>query len=79
MSCGEILGIKCGALLQNRVNFLRSDQHHAFLSMSSDFLNHSKIMFPLVLQYLDLQNGVSGYLLDFYEDFNKTAENITHC
>ena len=32
-------------------------------------------MFPLALRYLDLKNGVSNCLLDFYEDFNETSEN----
>ena len=53
--------------------------HHAFYSISaaSHAPNHgNKKMFFLALRYFDLKNGVSNRLLDFYEDFNETAEII---
>lgn len=53
--------------------------HHAFYSISaaSHAPNHgNKKMFFLALRYFDLKNGVSDRLLDFYEDFNETAEII---
>lgn len=53
--------------------------NHVFfnISTSSNELNHSnKNMFPLTLRYFDLKDGVSNRLLDFYEDFNETAEII---
>ena len=61
-----------------RIEFILSDLttiNYTLHSISSDSLNHSnKIMSLLTLQYLDLKNGVSNYLLDFYEDFNETQK-----
>lgn len=53
--------------------------NHVFFNIatSSGELNHgNKNMFPLTLRYFDLKDGVSNRLLDFYEDFNETAEII---
>lgn len=33
-------------------------------------------MLSLALRSFDLKSGVSGHVLEFYEDFNETSENI---
>lgn len=52
---------------------------HAFYRMASNVLNHSNTkVFPLALRYFDLKSGVSSCLLDFYENFYETSENINN-
>lgn len=63
--------------LQNKLILSDLTNSYTFHSTSGDSLNHSnKLMFPLAHHYLDLKNGVSNYLLDFYENLNKTTGNI---
>ncbi|XP_058409245.1 uncharacterized protein LOC131412973 [Diceros bicornis minor] len=81
MSCGRTKGeiLITDVLAPYSVELILSDlsSNHAFYGISSDVLNHgNKKVFPLALRYFDLKNGVSNRLLDFYEDFNETSENI---
>nr|XP_012606182.1 uncharacterized protein LOC105863530 isoform X1 [Microcebus murinus] len=81
MSCGRTKGeiLITDVLAPYSVELILSDltNDHGFYSISSNVLNHgNKKVFPLALRYFDLKNGVSNRLLDFYEDFNETSENI---
>nr|KAF6444299.1 hypothetical protein HJG59_008591 [Molossus molossus] len=81
MSCGRTKGeiLITDVLAPYSVELILSDltNDHAFYSISSDMLNHgNKKVFPLALRYFDLKNGVSNRLLDFYDEFNETSENI---
>lgn len=66
--------------LESRAVFSNLLNNRAFCSRSSDPSNHSnKIIFPLILEYLDLKNQISDDLLNFDEDFNEITENIKDC
>ena len=74
---GDIWNTKYVDPLESRAIFSNLLNNHAFCSRSSGPSNHSnKIIFPLILDYLDLKNQISDDLLNFGEDFNETAENI---
>ena len=66
--------------LESRAVFSNLLNNRAFCSRSSDPSNHSnKIIFPLILEYLDLKNRISDDLLNFDEDFNEITENRKEC
>lgn len=49
------------------------------LSRSWPLKSQQQDNFPLILEYLDLKNRISGDLLNFDEDFNEITENIKDC
>jgi hypothetical protein len=70
------------ALAQNVLSPLSIERHWKAIaskkySIACDVSNKGNVkLFPIAIQYFDINNGINNFVINFYEDSNETSEAI---
>jgi hypothetical protein len=70
-----VLDVLCPFSIENHIKLIISSNKK--FAISSDASNRgNKKLFPLIVTYFTIENGITNFVLDFYEDPNEDSQSI---